>query len=208
MSIVLGVNGPEANGQALWLKMRGTHARSGGPGQSRGAGVLRSGPWRCSLLPSSHREDVCQDPTSTEGHRHGCGWMRTGWDALGLVQQPDCPSPGRSPRPSHGRGHGQGAPRGEEPELGVLSRASRPQLSRPASWIQSEFTFLNLTETKIFSPESGHRQKHALHFQAACSVAQSCPTLCDPMDCSPPGSSVQGRSQQYWSGLTLPSPSF
>ena len=24
------------------------------------------------------------------------------------------------------------------------------------------------------------------------SVAQSCPTLCDPMDCSPPGSSVHG----------------
>ena len=27
------------------------------------------------------------------------------------------------------------------------------------------------------------------------SVAQSCPTLCDPMDCSPPGSSVQGILQ-------------
>ena len=26
------------------------------------------------------------------------------------------------------------------------------------------------------------------------SVAQSCPTLCDPMDCSPPGSSVHGDS--------------
>ena len=25
-----------------------------------------------------------------------------------------------------------------------------------------------------------------------CSVAQSYPTLCDPMDCSPPGSSVHG----------------
>ena len=25
--------------------------------------------------------------------------------------------------------------------------------------------------------------------------AQSCPTLCDPMDCSPPGSSVHGVSQ-------------
>ena len=25
--------------------------------------------------------------------------------------------------------------------------------------------------------------------------AQSCPTLCDPMDCSPPGSSVHGISQ-------------
>ena len=28
-----------------------------------------------------------------------------------------------------------------------------------------------------------------------CSVTQSCLTLCDPMDCSPPGSSVHGISQ-------------
>ena len=27
-----------------------------------------------------------------------------------------------------------------------------------------------------------------------CSVPQSCPTLCDPMDCNPPGSSVHGDS--------------
>ena len=27
-----------------------------------------------------------------------------------------------------------------------------------------------------------------------CSVAQSCPIICDPMDCSPPGSSVLGDS--------------
>ena len=26
-------------------------------------------------------------------------------------------------------------------------------------------------------------------------VAQSCPTLCDPMDCSPPGSSIHGILQ-------------
>ena len=31
--------------------------------------------------------------------------------------------------------------------------------------------------------------------QHPCLVAQSCPTLCDPMDCSTPGSSVQGISQ-------------
>ena len=38
-------------------------------------------------------------------------------------------------------------------------------------------------------------------------VAQSCPTLRDPMDCSLPGSSVRGISrQEYWSGLPLPSP--
>ena len=28
-------------------------------------------------------------------------------------------------------------------------------------------------------------------------VAQSCPTLCDPMDCSPPGSSVHGIFQAW-----------
>ena len=39
-------------------------------------------------------------------------------------------------------------------------------------------------------------------------VAQSCPTLCDPMDCSLPGSSVHGfPRQEYWSGLPFPSPS-
>ena len=38
-------------------------------------------------------------------------------------------------------------------------------------------------------------------------VAQSYPTLCDPMDCSLPGSSVHGISQaKYWSGLPFPSP--
>ena len=38
-------------------------------------------------------------------------------------------------------------------------------------------------------------------------VAQSCLTLCDPIDCSPPGSSVHGILQQeYWSGLPCPPP--
>ena len=36
---------------------------------------------------------------------------------------------------------------------------------------------------------------------------QSCPTLFNPMDCSPPGSSVHGVSrQEYWSGLSFPPP--
>ena len=35
---------------------------------------------------------------------------------------------------------------------------------------------------------------------------QSCTTLCDPMDCSPPGSSVGFSRQGYWSGLPFPSP--
>ena len=38
-------------------------------------------------------------------------------------------------------------------------------------------------------------------------VAQSCPTLRDPMDCSPPGSPSMGFSrQEYWSGVPSSSP--
>ena len=40
-----------------------------------------------------------------------------------------------------------------------------------------------------------------------CLVAKSCLTLCNPVDCSPPVSSVHGISQaKYWSGLPFPSP--
>ena len=37
--------------------------------------------------------------------------------------------------------------------------------------------------------------------------SESCLTLCNPLDCSPPGSSVHGfPSQEYWSGLPFPFP--
>ena len=42
---------------------------------------------------------------------------------------------------------------------------------------------------------------------AAAKSYQLCPTLCDPMDCSPLGSSVRWISrQEYQSGLPLPCP--
>ena len=38
-------------------------------------------------------------------------------------------------------------------------------------------------------------------------VAHLCPTLCDRMDCSSPGSSVYGiLRQEYWNGLPCPPP--
>ena len=37
-----------------------------------------------------------------------------------------------------------------------------------------------------------------------CLVAQSCPTLCDPMDCSPPGSSVHEGSPGKSTGVGCP----
>ena len=41
----------------------------------------------------------------------------------------------------------------------------------------------------------GACERHVTWLCCACLVAQSCPTLCDPMDCSPPGSSVPGILQ-------------
>ena len=42
---------------------------------------------------------------------------------------------------------------------------------------------------------------------ALCLIAQSCPTLCNPVDCSPSGSSVHGILQaKYWSGRPCPPP--
>ena len=42
---------------------------------------------------------------------------------------------------------------------------------------------------------------------AAAKSLQSCPTLCDPIDGSPPGSPPLGFSRQEpWSGLPFPSP--
>ena len=40
-----------------------------------------------------------------------------------------------------------------------------------------------------------HNQKHTPGLPLLCLGAQPCPTLCDPIDCSPPGSSVQGSLQ-------------
>ena len=43
---------------------------------------------------------------------------------------------------------------------------------------------------------------------AAAKSLQSCTTLCDPIDGSPPGSPVPGgrTRQEHWSGLPFPSP--
>ena len=50
---------------------------------------------------------------------------------------------------------------------------------------------LEATQSQMYWPSEAQ-----LHFlESESEVAQSCPTLCDPMDCSPPGSSVHGIFQ-------------
>ena len=49
--------------------------------------------------------------------------------------------------------------------------------------------------------------RHRKQTTAAAKSLQSCPTLCDPIDGSPPGSPIPGFSrQEHWSGLPFPSP--
>ena len=69
-----------------------------------------------------------------------------------------------------------------------------------------------VTNTFIFcfwdySHNSGKGQTAAAAAAAAAKSLQLCPTLCDPIDGSPPGSPSLGFSrQEHWTGLPLPSP--
>ena len=79
---------------------------------------------------------------------------------------------------------------------------SGPQHGCPGSGREG----LSLGEHSLVSGKSCHLQ--LLKLKHLCLVAQSCPTLCDPMGCSPPVSSCPwGFSrQEYWSGLLCPPP--
>ena len=52
-----------------------------------------------------------------------------------------------------------------------------------------------------------HHRKAYCEVKVKVLVTQSHPTVCDPTDCSPPGSSVHGiLRQEHWSGSLFPSP--
>ena len=63
----------------------------------------------------------------------------------------------------------------------------------------------NLLSLQYHMKLGGIKYIHAA--AAATKSLQSCPTLCDPIDGSPPGSPSLGFSrQEHWSGLPFPSP--
>ena len=69
--------------------------------------------------------------------------------------------------------------------------------------VKKVFTFL-LFLTNSYSPFNTQHRCCFLRkkVKGEVLIAQSCPTLCNPMDCSPPGSlSVGFPRQEYWSGL-------
>ena len=52
----------------------------------------------------------------------------------------------------------------------------------------------NSMEVPRKTKNSYHMIQESQPWACVCLVAQLCPILCDPMDCSPPGSSVHGDS--------------
>ena len=70
---------------------------------------------------------------------------------------------------------------------------------------KSLYLIFTLTQRKNSNTKLMHAAAAAA--AAAAKSLQSCPTLCDPIDGSPPGSASLGFSrQEHWSGLPFPSP--
>ena len=76
-------------------------------------------------------------------------------------------------QPAEIKGSERGRPANLTPELGKIDQRPQPATRRQVS-------------------KCSHQR--LVTKWCVCSIAQSCLTLCDPMDCSPPGSSVHGDS--------------
>ena len=81
-------------------------------------------------------------------------------------------------------------PPGDLPDPGI----------KPASPVAPALQVDSLLLSHVESPFTGNAAAAA----AAAKSLQSCPTLCNPIDGSPPGSPVP--RQEHWSGLPFPSP--
>ena len=80
--------------------------------------------------------------------------------------------------------------------------------------VRGHYSIMSLFPPSPDIPDKGDcpvskSNKYTAHFntESESEVAHSCPTLRDPMDCSPPGPPSMGFSrQEYWNGVLLPSP--
>ena len=101
------------------------------------------------------------------------------WPHESQHTRPPCPSPTR----------------GVYPKPCPLSRWCHPTIS--SSVVPFSYCPQSFTSIRVFSNESALRIRWPKY----------CPTLCNPIDYSPPGSSVHGIIQtRIWSGLPFPSP--
>ena len=79
-----------------------------------------------------------------------------------------------------------------------LTEGQMPYLFIPKDTSSFSYIYSSVRKGQLTSKKNrsknyhGHLQKRSC---CCCLVVKSCPTLCDPMDCSPRGSSVHGVSQ-------------
>ena len=82
----------------------------------------------------------------------------------------------------------------------------------PSLWdlpdLGSDLHLLHLLHWQVNSLPLHYLGSSSVRQCAQYSVVQSCPTFCDPMDYSPPGSFIEISRQAYWSGLPFPIPSW
>ena len=81
--------------------------------------------------------------------------------------------------------------------MACFSKAWMNLFSIPIQLIWKQVQELNDKIKNVIKLKWGNVQNPG----CCCSVAQSCLTLCDPMDCSPPGSSVLGDSPGQNTGV-------
>ena len=82
----------------------------------------------------------------------------------------------------------------------------QPQLHTQTSFFQV-LLLLDLSHSFFSFSAIHHLPFLYLHVCMCAELLQLCPTLCDPMDCSPPGSSVRGIFQARileWAAISFP----
>ena len=92
---------------------------------------------------------------------------------------------------------------------GPMKRCSTREM-QTNTWVRYYLTPVRIAIVKgvqITSVGKAVEEKDLAAAAAAAKSLQLCPTLCDPIDVSPPGSPSLGFSrQEHWSGLPFPSP--
>ena len=88
--------------------------------------------------------------------------------------------------------------------LSISSHSKQPSNLNPM-WPEKKVNHLKLII--CVSSQNTICKNHSLYCSCYCLVTKLCPTLCDPIDCSPLGSLLMGfPRQEYWGGLPFPPP--
>ena len=152
-----------------------------------------------TLLSQTIGRNLSLCPSALRGHMFFLHLVQ--WGCWSCDPFPHYKDPGRTASgPSPGTvGKSHGPTRGDETSsLGCLSWTRRRGAPFLPAWTWAE-------------DPSPDQAVPVLLRQPVCAVevlvTQSCPPLCDPIECSPPGSSVHGILwQEHWRGLPFPSP--